>query len=192
VETQFCRVSPNICGSSAKNLSHGTLLEPRILRWGTGFLENLCTPAFKCTRENSTITVYIRTCHWSLSWAIWNDSHPLLRSSLILSYNLHPDFKRGWFHLWFQSNLHLLTWYCNSTIYNYKSQTHTTRQAMCVQRNTGRRSLIIVAVEKPYVLRNCTRVRTWNLAYPACNSYAPYCDVIFGLSGSTIFFDIIS
>ena len=27
--------------------------------------------------------------------------------------------------------------------------------------------------------------------YPACNTYAPYCDVIFGLSDSTKFFDII-
>ena len=36
------------------------------------------------------------------------------------------------------------------------------------------------------------RVRACNLAYPTCNSYAPYCDVICGFSGSTIFFDIIS
>jgi hypothetical protein len=38
----------------------------------------------------------------------------------------------------------------------------------------------------------CTRVRAYSLAYPAYNAYAPYCDVICGLYGSTIFFDIIS
>ena len=36
------------------------------------------------------------------------------------------------------------------------------------------------------------RVRTCSLAYPTFNAYAPYCDVICGSSGSTIFFDIIS
>jgi hypothetical protein len=30
------------------------------------------------------------------------------------------------------------------------------------------------------------------MPYPTCNSYAPYCDVICGPSGLTIFFDIIS
>jgi hypothetical protein len=34
--------------------------------------------------------------------------------------------------------------------------------------------------------------RYFSLAYSTCNAYAPYCDVIFGLSGSTIPFDIIS
>jgi hypothetical protein len=38
----------------------------------------------------------------------------------------------------------------------------------------------------------CIRVRAFSLAYPACNYYATYCDVICGLSGSTIFLDIIS
>jgi hypothetical protein len=35
----------------------------------------------------------------------------------------------------------------------------------------------------------CVRVA---FTYPACNSYALCCDVIYGLSGPTIFFDIIS
>ena len=35
-------------------------------------------------------------------------------------------------------------------------------------------------------------VRVCSLPYPACNSYAPYCDVICGPSGSTAFLDIIS
>ena len=35
------------------------------------------------------------------------------------------------------------------------------------------------------------RVRTCSLAYPVCKAYAPYCNVIHGTSGSTIFFDII-
>jgi hypothetical protein len=38
----------------------------------------------------------------------------------------------------------------------------------------------------------CMRVSSCSLAYPACNSYAPYCDVICGPSSSAIFFDIIS
>ena len=33
----------------------------------------------------------------------------------------------------------------------------------------------------------CVRVRACNLAYPACNAYAPYCDDIFGPSVSTTF-----
>jgi hypothetical protein len=31
----------------------------------------------------------------------------------------------------------------------------------------------------------CLRVLACSLAYPACDSYAPYCDVICGPSGST-------
>jgi hypothetical protein len=38
----------------------------------------------------------------------------------------------------------------------------------------------------------CMRVRARRLAYPACKSYAPYCDVVRGPSGYTVFFDIIS
>jgi hypothetical protein len=38
----------------------------------------------------------------------------------------------------------------------------------------------------------CMSVRACSLAYLPCNAYAPYCDVICGPSGSTIFFDIIS
>ena len=38
----------------------------------------------------------------------------------------------------------------------------------------------------------CMRVRACSCVYPACNSYAPYCDVICGPSGSNSFFDIIS
>jgi hypothetical protein len=35
-------------------------------------------------------------------------------------------------------------------------------------------------------------VRVCSIAYPARNAYAPYCDVICGPSGSTIYFNIIS
>ena len=38
----------------------------------------------------------------------------------------------------------------------------------------------------------CARVRACGLAYPACNSGAPQCDIICGLSGSATLFDIIS
>jgi hypothetical protein len=37
-----------------------------------------------------------------------------------------------------------------------------------------------------------TRVDARNLAYPACNCYAPYCDVIRGPSGCTTFFFSLS
>jgi hypothetical protein len=41
--------------------------------------------------------------------------------------------------------------------------------------------------------RECVnRVRACSLAYPACNAYTSYCDVICGPSGFTMFFDIIS
>ena len=38
----------------------------------------------------------------------------------------------------------------------------------------------------------CMRMRACSLTYPAFNAYAPYCNVIYGPTGSTIFFDIIS
>jgi hypothetical protein len=38
----------------------------------------------------------------------------------------------------------------------------------------------------------CMRVHACSLAYPACNAYAPYCDAICGLSGSTRIVNIIS
>ena len=38
----------------------------------------------------------------------------------------------------------------------------------------------------------CVCVRACNSTYLASNAHAPYCIVIFGLSGPTIFFDIIS
>ena len=38
----------------------------------------------------------------------------------------------------------------------------------------------------------CMRVRACSLANPACNAYAPYCDVICVPSASTQFLDIIS
>jgi hypothetical protein len=60
----------------------------------------------------------------------------------------------------------------------------------------GRFYETIVTVEKKETLPICVcvflRVRASSLAYLSCKAYAPYCDVICGLSGSTIFFDIIS
>ena len=44
----------------------------------------------------------------------------------------------------------------------------------------------------PSCLGMCMHVHACSLSYPACNEYAPYCDVICGPSGSTTFFDIIS
>jgi hypothetical protein len=37
----------------------------------------------------------------------------------------------------------------------------------------------------------CMRIRACSLANPACNAYAPYCDVICGPSVSATFFDIV-
>jgi hypothetical protein len=51
-------------------------------------------------------------------------------------------------------------------------------------------------VKKQQILHICVcvcvraRVRACSLTYPACNGYAPYCDVICGPSGSTAFFAI--
>jgi hypothetical protein len=38
----------------------------------------------------------------------------------------------------------------------------------------------------------CMSICAYSLANPACNAYAPYCDVNCGFSVSTIFSDIIS
>jgi hypothetical protein len=69
---------------------------------------------------------------------------------------------------------------------------------MYLQRNKEARSRIICAVEKQYwPVCVCVRVggrvgvfmrvRACSLAYPACNAYAPYCDVICGLGLHRIF-----
>jgi hypothetical protein len=50
--------------------------------------------------------------------------------------------------------------------------------------------MCVFAHARVYVrIRFC--VRACSLAYPTCNTYAPYYVVIYGLSGCTIFFDII-
>ena len=36
------------------------------------------------------------------------------------------------------------------------------------------------------------RVRTCSTAYAVCKAYAAYCDIVCGVSGSTMSFDIIS
>ena len=59
---------------------------------------------------------------------------------------------------------------------------------VCVSARACLRVLEIVGV----CMRVCMRVCACSLAYPACNSYAPCCDVICGtlalLSLSTLFF----
>jgi hypothetical protein len=54
----------------------------------------------------------------------------------------------------------------------------------------------IFAVEKQKELQisvsECTWVRACGLAYPPCNAHAPYFIVIYGVSGSILFVDIIS
>jgi hypothetical protein len=47
--------------------------------------------------------------------------------------------------------------------------------------------LVRAFVGLPLRVGVCMRVRACSFAYPACYSYAPYCDVICGPSGSTIF-----
>jgi hypothetical protein len=75
-------------------------------------------------------------------------------------------------------------------------------------RNCEARWRITVALETQYALHVCLcvcvrvcvlvdargreHVCACSLAYPEFNAYAPYFEVIFGPSGSTIFFDIIS
>ena len=76
-----------------------------------------------------------------------------------------------------------------------------TRRAIYVQRNIERvrESLLSWKSNEYYIfvcvcarVNVCMREGTCSLAYPACNAYAPYCDVICGPSGSTMFFVIIS
>jgi hypothetical protein len=43
-------------------------------------------------------------------------------------------------------------------------------------------------VPGPVGLCMCMRISACGIANPACNEYAPYCDVICGPFGSTIFF----
>jgi len=43
VVTGFCMMAPNICGFPVRNLLHGTLLAPRILRWLLDFWK-ICAP----------------------------------------------------------------------------------------------------------------------------------------------------
>jgi hypothetical protein len=60
-----------------------------------------------------------------------------------------------------------------------------------VQRNTTRFRVTIVIAEQQEVL-NILFVCLYScLNYPACNAHAPYYIVIFGLSGCTIFFQIV-
>jgi hypothetical protein len=59
---------------------------------------------------------------------------------------------------------------------------------VCVLRT--RAPCVLAGGRVPGRLSVCMRVRACSLTYPACNAYAPYCDEICGLSGSTVFFDI--
>jgi hypothetical protein len=50
--------------------------------------------------------------------------------------------------------------------------------------------IFVRACVRPRRVGVCMRVLSYSLAYPACKSYAPCCDVICGPFGSTIFFDM--
>ena len=56
----------------------------------------------------------------------------------------------------------------------------------------GMRARLRSCVWVPGCVSVYMRLRACSLAYAACNAYAPYCDVMFGPSGSTTCFDIIS
>ena len=45
----------------------------------------------------------------------------------------------------------------------------------------------VAACVRPARVGVCMGVHACSLAYPACNSYSPYCDAICSLSGSAIF-----
>jgi hypothetical protein len=51
---------------------------------------------------------------------------------------------------------------------------------------------LLVCVCIPGHVGICMSVRACSLAFPASNTYAPYCDIICGASVSATFFDIIS
>jgi hypothetical protein len=77
-----------------------------------------------------------------------------------------------------------------------QKKVYLTRQTMDVQRNTEARSRITatylgVRVRAGGWGRWRMHVRACSLAYPACNAYAPYCDVFCGPSGYTTFFEVI-
>ena len=58
----------------------------------------------------------------------------------------------------------------------------------------GHRQVVHTKVDKPiqYALTFYIVMSVCSLSYPACNAYAPYCTVTSGLSGTTIFYQIIS
>jgi hypothetical protein len=79
--------------------------------------------------------------------------------------------------------------------YRYSNKTDVKRRQCTynVTLNRVRQSLLLWKSNKCYICVCAgARVRACSLAYQACKSYAPHCDVICGPSGSTIFFDIIS
>ena len=56
----------------------------------------------------------------------------------------------------------------------------------------GERVLLCADAQEPRRMDVCACARACNLAYPACNAYAPYCVVICGFSHSSRFFDTMS
>jgi hypothetical protein len=77
-----------------------------------------------------------------------------------------------------------------STLRNTWTESNTTSTVRKDVRSMGVR-VTILAIEKKYVTYSVC-MRACGLSYPACNAHAPYYIVICGLSGSTIFFHIIS
>jgi hypothetical protein len=98
------------------------------------------------------------------------------------------------------SNNGSLSWILRLTVlgvYATEIKLYSTRQTMCTHDVTLRRvheSLLPWKNNKYCIfvrvcMRTCAFVRTraCSLDYPACNSYAPYCDVICGLCGTSKF-----
>jgi hypothetical protein len=83
----------------------------------------------------------------------------------------------------------------NSGPHKMSINKYLTRQAMYVQTNTVARSRNSCAVQKHEILHIlcmcvCVYVCVCNFSYPAFKTHASYYIVIFGLYGSTIFFNI--
>jgi hypothetical protein len=102
---------------------------------------------------------------WILVWLLIQPKHVALKPCVIQD-------------SWFVYNLSFRR--VRQSLLPWKSSTYYIFVCVCVRV----RACICVGVWA----RGFMHVRACSVAYPACNAYAPYCDVICGPSGFTTFF----
>ena len=149
--------------------------------------------------------VYIRLFVWHVSTCYWVNPPN--------TYNLSLNLSLIWYY---QSHCYLIQSVRNTmwhhTCYYCIDRKNKSGIALVILKRAGESLLpwksnkyyvfVCVRVRAPARVRACGCLNAWactcsfacvcSVAYPACNAYAPYCDVIFGTSGSTMFFDVIS